>query len=63
MPDLHQALARFRYLTVGCQEEDPDSMHRLAAGEWEGMLGQAAKDAILAGATSEDLQEIQDAYP
>lgn len=38
-------------------------MHPLTAHEWERMLERAAEDAIEAGATYEDFQEIEAAYP
>lgn len=61
--DMHHALARFRYLIVSYGEEDPDATPRLSDREWQRMLEQAAADAIVAGATSEDLQEVKDDYP
>ena len=63
MPDMHQALARYRSLTVSYQEENPFSMHPLTAREWERTLERAAEDAIEAGATYEDFQEVEAAYP
>lgn len=61
--DMHHALAHFGYLIVSYGEEDLDSMPRLSDREWQGVLEQAAGDAIVAGATREDLQEIEDDYP
>ena len=62
MPDLHQALARYRNLTDSFHEEDPFSVRPLTAREWEQMLIQATKDAIEAGATYEDFQETEAEY-
>ena len=61
--DMHHALAHFRCLIVSYQEDNPDSTPRLSDREWQRILEQAAGDAIVAGATSENLQEIEDAYP
>ncbi len=61
--DMHHALARFRCLIVSYGEDNPEAMPRRSGREWQRILEQAAGDAIGAGATSEDLQEIQDAYP
>lgn len=61
--DMHHALAHFRYLIVSYGEDNPDATPRRSGREWQRILEQAAGDAIGAGATSEDLQEIQDAYP
>jgi hypothetical protein len=63
MPDMHQALARYRNLTVSLYEESPFSVHPLTAREREQVLVQAAEDAIKAGATYEDFQEVEAAYP
>ncbi len=62
MLDMHQALARYHNLTVSYQEENLLSMQPLTARERERMLIQAAEDAIAAGATYEDLQEIEAVY-
>ncbi len=61
--DMHHALAHFRCLVVSYREGNPDPMPRLSDHEWQRILKQAAGDAIVAGATSEDLQEIEDDYP
>ena len=61
--DMHLALAHYSYLVVSYRDEDPESAHRLPDCEWQRMFKQAAGDAIAAGATSEDLQEIEDDYP
>ncbi len=61
--DMHHALAHFRCLIVGYHEDNPDSMPRRSDREWQGILEQAAGDAIAAGATGQNLQEIEDAYP
>jgi len=61
--DMHHALAHFRSLIVSYGEDDPDAMPRLSECEWLRVLKLAAGDAIEAGATREDLQQIEDAYP
>lgn len=63
MPDLHQALARYRDLADTLHEENQFSARSLTARELDQVLIQAAEDAIEAGATYEDFQEIGAAYP
>lgn len=62
MPDLHQALARYRNLTGSFHEENQFSVCPLSAREREQMLIQAIEDAIEAGATYENFQETVAAY-